>query len=174
MNTMKTKRTTGRGGFYRVREDGRIEVKQPSDRRWGKACVHEDEVFASTKIAARKYKVTASAISKRIESMKDWSWATLAQVAERWPGAVRVYKDEGDNGDNGAAATSPAPTAVPAETGTKRWPGYKETSFMAVKWPDGQVTVRASVGPWLKQFPDAAAVPDGVLESAKVYDLAGA
>lgn len=157
--TQKEKKTAGAGSCFRVRGDGRIEFRGQNDKKWGLVCVHNGVVFASMLAAARHFKLTGDTIRHKLEKgRKGWTWATVAQVAKTWPEAVRVYA----NGDTRTAAA--IVDDIKAE---------EAASFMAVTWPDGQVTVRAAVGPWSQHYPSAESVPQSVMAAAKAYNLSG-
>jgi len=128
---------------YRVRDDSRIEYRKPDDKNWGIAVCCGKKAFRSLGIAEGVRKIDRTIISKKAETKSDGRrWATEQDVLRAWPMSTRVY--------------TPTERTVVTE------------SFMAVTWPDGQVTVRASVGTWCSHYASVELVPAGIMEAAKV------
>lgn len=139
------------GLCYRELADGRVEIKAAADKNWSMPVADKRRVYRSVREAAEFTGDLASAIKYRVMHGNDgWSWATADEVHAAWPKAVRAY-------------TTPTPTAALVPT----------ASFMAVTWPDGQVTVRATTGPWSRHFAAAADVPSDIMAAAKSYQLGG-
>lgn len=92
-----------------------------------------------------------------------WEPSDMTEIEAKKNGLRQAFKAKGHGNGRGPKAKD----KVVATSST-------DASFLAVAWPDGQVTVRAAVGAWSQHFADPSAVPDHMLAAAKVYDLAGA